>query len=71
MQHNVLANHLAQVALVEEEVCKLAKVIERHVLRIRPVESELIAAVRVVGKVTGIHAVADDKELDIVEEPVK
>ena len=71
MQYNVLAYHLAKIALVKEEVGKLTKVIERHVLRIRPVERELIAAVRVVGKVTGIHTIADNEELYVVEEPVK
>ena len=71
MQYNVFAYHLAKIALIKEEVCKLTKVIERHVSRIRPVERKLIAAVRVVGKVTCIHAVADDEELDVVEESVK
>lgn len=41
------------------------------ILRIRPVERKLIAAVRVVGEVTGIHTVADNEELDVVEESVK
>ena len=71
MQHNVLTDHLSQVALVEEEIGELAQIVERHVSRIRPVERKLIAAVRVVGKVTCIHAVADDEELDVVEESVK
>ena len=71
MQHNVLTDHLSQVALVEEETGELTQIVERHVSRIRPVERELIAAVRVVGKVTCIHAVADDEELDVVEESVK
>ena len=71
MQHNVLAYHLAKITLIKEEIGELAQIVKRHILRIRPVEGELIAAVRVVGKVTGIHAIADDEELDVVEESVK
>ena len=71
MQYNILADHLPQVTLIEEEVGELAQVVKRNVFRIRPVERELIAAIGVVGKVTGIHTVTDDEELDIVEESVK
>ena len=71
MQHDVLANHLAKVALIKEKVGKLTEVVKRHVLRIRPVERKLITAVGIVGEITGIHTIADDKELDIVEESVK
>ena len=71
MQYDVLANHLPQVALVEEEVGEFAQIVERHVLSIRPVERKFIATVRVIGKVTSIHPVADNEKLDVVEESVK
>ena len=71
MQYYVLAYHLAKIALVKKEVGELAQVVERNVFRIRPVESELIATVWVVSKVSGVHTVADDEELDIVEESMK
>ena len=71
MQYNVLAYHLAKITLVKKEVGKLTQVVERYVFCIRPVERELIATVRVVGKVTGIHTIADNEELYVVEEPVK
>lgn len=71
MQYYILAYHLAKIALVKKEVGKLTQVVERYVFCIRPVERELIAAIGVVCKVTGIYTVADNEELDVIKKPVK
>ena len=61
MQYNVLANHLAKITLVKEEIGELAQIVKRHILRICPVERELVTAIRIIGKVSCIHTVTDDK----------
>ena len=71
MQHDVLAYNLAQCTLVEEYGGKLFQVVERNVGGICPIEGELITAVRIVGKIAGVHAVGYDEQLDVIEQSVK
>lgn len=71
MQNDVLAYNLAQRTLVEEHCGKLLQVVERHIGCIRPVESELIATIRVVGKIASVHTIGYDKQLDIVKQSMK
>ena len=71
MQYDVLADNLAKVTLVEEEGGKLVQLVERNVGGIRPVERELESAIRVVGEISGVHTIGDDKQLDIVEQAMK
>lgn len=71
MQDDVLAYHLAKSAFVEEKVSKSAEVVEGHVFLVGPIEGEFVAAVGIVGKVARVHAVADDEQLDVIEQSVK
>lgn len=71
MQHNVLADDFSQGTLVKENSGKLFQVIERHIGSIRPIEGKLIAAVRIVGKIAGIHSIGYDEKLDVVEQPME
>ena len=71
VQYNVLANNLAQRTLVEEHCGKLLQVVERHIGGIRPVKRELIATVRIVGEIAGVHAVRYYEQLNVIEQPVK
>ncbi len=71
MQDNVFADNLAKVALVKEEGSELVQLIERNVGGICPVERELESAVRVVGEVSGVHTIGNDKQLDVVEQAMK
>ena len=68
MQDDVLGNHLAQGAFVKEVGRELAQVIDGLVVDERPVEGELVATVGIIGEVTGVDAVGDDKDLDVVEQ---
>ena len=71
MQDDVFANHLAEIALVEEEIGEFAQVVERHVFLVGPIESELIAAIGIVGKIACVHTIADDKKLDVIKQAVE
>ena len=71
MQYYVLAYNLAQRTLVEEHCGKLLQVVERNVGGIRPVECELIATIRVVGKITSVHAIRYGKQLDVVKQSME
>ena len=68
MKDNVLAEHLAQGAFVEEVRSELAQVIDRFVVDERPVEGELVTAVGIIGEIACVDAIGDDKELDVVEQ---
>ena len=71
VQNDVFAYHFAQITLLQERASEHSEVIKRHILCIRPVESEFISAIGIVGKVTRINSVANDKQLDIVEQAMK
>ena len=71
MQNDVFANNLAQCTLVEEHSGKLLQVVERHIGGIRPVERKLIATIRVVGKITSVHAIRYDKQLDVIKQSME
>ena len=68
VEDDVLAEHLAQGAFVKEVSCELAKVVYRLIVDERPVKSEFVAAVGIVGEIAGIDAVGDDKDLDVIEQ---
>ena len=61
MKHDVFANHLAQRAFIKKECGKFVKFVKRHISCIRPVERELITAIRIIGKITGVHTIGYDK----------
>ena len=67
VQHDVFADNLPQGAFVEEEIGEHIQVIERPIALVRPVECEFIAAVWVIGEITGIYTVGNHENLDIVE----
>ena len=71
MQYNVLANNLAQRTLVEEHCGKLLQVVEWNVCGVRPVESELISAIRVVGKIASVHTIGYDEQLDVIKQSME
>ena len=71
MQHDVLAYNLAQRTLVEEYSGKLLQIIERHIGCIRPVESELITTIRIVGEIASVHAIGYNEQLDVVKQSMK
>ena len=45
MQHDVFANHLAKGTFIEEHCRKQTEVVEGVVVRVRPIESKLVALV--------------------------
>ncbi len=71
MQYNVLANNLAQRTLVEEHCGKLLQVVEWNVCGVRPVESELISAIRGVGKIASVHTIGYDEQLDVIKQSME
>ena len=71
MQHYVLADNLTQRTLVEEHCGKLLQVVERHVGGIRPVESELISTIRVVGEIASVYTIGYDKQLDVIKQSME
>ena len=71
MQNDVFANNLTQSTLVKKHCGKLLQVVERHIGGIRPVERKLIATIRVVGKITSVHAIRYDKQLDVIKQSMK
>ena len=71
MQNDVFANNLTQSTLVKKHCGKLLQVVERHIGGIRPVECELIATIRVVGKIASVHAIRYDKQLDVVKQSME
>ena len=71
MQDDILTDNLAQRTLVEEHCGKLLQVVERHIGGIRPVECELIATIRVVGKIASVHTIRYDKQLDVIKQAMK
>ena len=68
VEDDILAEHLAQSAFVKEVSGKLTEVVDWFVIWQRPVEGELVAAVRIVSEVTSIDPVGDDKYLNVVEQ---
>ena len=71
MQYDILGNHLAQRAAVEKHGRKQAEVVERIIGNVSPIKSELVTLIGVVGKVTSVHTVADDKDLNVIEQSVE
>lgn len=71
MQYYVLAYNLAQRALVEEHCGKFLQVVERHIGGIRPVESKLIATIRVVGEIASVYTIGYDKQLDVIKQSME
>ena len=71
MQYYVLAYNLAQRALVEEHCGKFLQVIERHIGCIRPVECELISAIRIICKIASVYTIGYDKQLDVVKQSME
>ena len=71
MQYDVFTDHLADGAAVKEHRSKEVQVIERIILLVRPVERELVALVRVVGEVTGVNAIRNHEDLDIVKQAME
>ena len=71
MQYYVLAYNLAQRALVEEHCGKFLQVVERHIGCIRPVECELISAIRIICKIASVHAIGYDKQLDVIKQSME
>ena len=67
VQNDVFADNLPQGAFVEEEIGEHIQVIEWPIALVRPVECEFIAAVWVIGEITGIYTVGNHENLDIVE----
>ena len=68
VHHDVLADYLPQDALIKEMISKLAEVVNRLVVRQRPVECKLVTAVGIIGEIARVNAVGDYKELDIIEQ---
>ena len=71
MQYYVLAYNLAQRALVEEHCGKLLQVVERHIGGIRPVESELISAIRIICKIASVYTIGYDEQLDVIKQSME
>ena len=71
MQYDVFPDNLAERTLFQEKYSKLIQFIERQIRRIRPVECELISAIGIIGEITSIYTIGNDKQLNIVEQPMK
>lgn len=71
MQDDILANNLAQRTLVEKRCGKLLQVVERHIGCIRPVESELISAIRIICKIASVHTIGYDEQLDVIKQSME
>lgn len=71
MQYDVFPDNLAERTLFQEKYSKLIQFIERQIRRIRPVKCELISTIRIIGEITSIYTIGNDKQLNIVEQPMK
>ena len=71
MQYDVFPDNLAERTFFQEKHSKLIQFIERQICSIRPVECKLISAIGIVGKIASIYAIGDNKQLNIVEQPMK
>ena len=67
MEYNIFADYFAESTRVEEFSSEKAELVERIVLTVSPVKREFITAIGVVGKIAGVHAVGNHKNLNIVE----
>ena len=71
MQDDILTDNLAQRALVEEHCGKFLQVVERHIGCIRPVECELISAIRIICKIASVYTIGYDEQLDVIKQSMK
>ena len=68
VHHNVLADYLPKNTLVKEVISKLTEVVNRLVVRQRPVECKFVTAVGIVGEIACVDAIGNDEKLDIIEQ---
>ena len=61
MQHDVFTDDFAKSAFLKEKCGKLIQFVERYIGRIRPVERELVTAVRIVGEIACVYAIGDNE----------
>jgi len=68
IHHHVVRDELTQVVAVEERSCECTELGDVPVVFIGPEESLLDGLEFVVGQVLGIDTIADDEQLDILEQ---
>ena len=61
MQYDVFPDNLAERTLFQEKYSKLIQFIERQIRRIRPVKCKLISAIGIIGEITSVYAIGDNK----------
>jgi len=70
VQHDVLGDHPAQVAGIQEQHSELVQLGDQVVLPVGPVKGLLKGLVPVVGVIFCVNPVADDEDLYELEQPV-
>ena len=71
MQYNIFPDNLTERTLFQEKYSKLIQFIERQICCIRPVKCELISTIGIIGEIASVYTIGDDKQLNIVEQPMK
>ena len=71
MQNNIFAYQFAESTLIKEKCCKLIQFVEWSISCIRPVDCKFISAIGIIGEITSVHTIGDDKQLNIIEQPMK
>ncbi len=71
MKDYVLAYNLANSAFRQKVIGEEFKVVYRFVVWSRPIECELIAAIRIIREVSGVYPVGDDEKLNVVKESIE
>ena len=69
MKNNMTANHLGDMAFIEECTGEIAQTIDAVVLFIRPVKGLHFGLLALIGVIFCVHPVRDDKDLHILEKP--
>ena len=60
------------LALFQEYLCKLDQISDLSVVLVRPVKGllEILVVERIVGKVLGVHTIADHEQLNVPKQTV-
>ena len=61
MQYDIFSDNLTERTLFQEKYSKLIQFIEWQICRIRPVEREFISTIGIIGEITSIYAIGDNK----------
>src|SRR5574344_37364 len=71
VQNNIFTYQFTKSTFIKEECGKLVQFIEWIISCISPIEGKLISAIWIIGKISSIHTIGNNEQLNIVEQSME